>query len=143
MELVASIAFRLSAVAASVPVDGTGFLAVVEPVAVVVQAARIVRAAFAAVRDILPVEAFAVVRRVAEPETAARARTSGFALRSGIAVPGLPPVAMSFVVEPVAAWALAVVPYRTGFPPMPFSALPPFYRRFPLACPEVPAPLPA
>ena len=99
-EPVASIAFRLSAVAASVPVDGTGYLAVV------VQAARIVRAAFAAVRDILPVEAFAVVRRVAEPETAARSRTSGFALRSGIAVPGLPPVAMQFVVEPAVALSL-------------------------------------
>ena len=69
-----------------------------------------------AVRDVQPTGAVAVVKRVAEPEPAARARTSGFALRSGIAVPGLPPVAMQFVVEPAVAWALAVVPYRTGFP---------------------------
>ena len=112
-EPVVSIVFRLSAFAASVPVDGTGFLAVVElsvaePVALVAQAAYIVRAAFAAARDILPVEAFAVVRQVAGPDPAVRVRTSGFALRSGIAVPS---VATLPVAEPAAAWALAVVPY--------------------------------
>ena len=88
-----------------------------------------------AVRDVQPTGAVAVVKRVAEPEPAARAKTSGFALRSGIAMPS--------VVEPAAAWTLTVVPCRTGFPLTPFSVLPPFFRRFPFACPEVPAPLPA
>ena len=51
---VASIDFRPSVPVASVPVDGTGFLAVVElpvagPVALVVRAAYIVRVVFAAV----------------------------------------------------------------------------------------------
>ena len=53
-EPVASIDFRPSVPVASVPVDGTGFLAVVElpvagPVALVVRAAYIVRVVFAAV----------------------------------------------------------------------------------------------
>ena len=96
-----------------------------------------------AVRDVQLTGAVAVVKQVVEPEPAARAKTSGFALRSGIAMPGLPPVAMPSVVEQAAAWTLTVVPCRTGFPLTPFSVLPPFFRRFPFACPEVPAPLPA
>ena len=96
-----------------------------------------------AVRDVQLTGAVAVVKRVVEPEPAARAKTSGFALRSGIAMPGLPPVAMPSVVEPAAAWTLAVVPCRTGFPPMPFSVPPPSSRQFPSACPEVRVSLPA
>ena len=52
-----------------------------------------------AVRDVQLTGAVVVVKRVAKPEPAARAKTSGFALRSGIAMPGLPPVAMPSVVD--------------------------------------------